>query len=69
MDNISLTDQDVAERVPRCRSRPPPGHRRRRWRALALVGVVAALAAVGGEQVWRAGEHPAAGRPRRRRSP
>ncbi len=60
MDNISLTDQDVAERTQVAEGRRPPVRRRRRWGALALVGVIAALAAVGGERGWRAGDRPAA---------
>ncbi len=58
MDNLSLTDQDVAERARVADGASTPVHRRRRWRGAALVGVLAALAAVGGEQAWRAGEHP-----------
>ncbi len=60
MDNISATDQDVAERARVADGSRFPARRGRRWRALALVGVVAMLAALGGERVWRAGEHPAA---------
>ncbi len=60
MDNISLTDQDVAERTHVAGDSRPPIRRRRRWRALALVGVLAILAAVGGERAWRAGQRPAA---------
>ncbi len=59
MDNISLSDQDLAERTQVADDSATPVRRRRPWRALALVGVVAMLAAMGGEQVWRAGEHPA----------
>ncbi|HEY6434022.1 MAG TPA: efflux RND transporter periplasmic adaptor subunit [Acetobacteraceae bacterium] len=59
MDNLSLTGQDVAERARIADGARLPVHRRRRWRGAALVGIVAALAAVGGEQAWRAGEHPA----------
>ena len=57
MDNISVIDQDVAERV--AGDSRPLIRRRRRWPALALVGVMAMLAAAGGERVWRAGERPA----------
>ena len=60
MDNISLSDQDVAERARVADDGRSPIRRRRRWRALALFGVVAVIAAVGGEQVWRAGQQPAA---------
>ena len=65
MDNISLSDQDVAERARAADDSRPPVRRRRRWRALAVFGVVAVLAAVGGEQIWRA--DATAGRRRRRR--
>jgi RND family efflux transporter MFP subunit len=58
MDNLALTEQDVAERTGVADDSLPPVRRRRPWRALALVGVVAMLAAVGGAQIWRAGEHP-----------
>jgi membrane fusion protein, multidrug efflux system len=60
MDNISLTDQDVAERAGFADDSGPPVRRHRRWRALAVVGVVAMLAAAGGEHVWRDGAPPAA---------
>jgi multidrug efflux system membrane fusion protein len=63
MDNISLSDQVVAERVPAADRGPPPIRRRRRWGALALFGVVAVLAVVGGEQVWHSRQQPAAGPP------
>ena len=60
MDNISLSDQDVAERARAADDSRSPVRRRRPWRALAVLGVVAVIAAVGGEQVWRAGQQPAA---------
>ena len=60
MDNLSLTDQDVAERARVAGDNRPTVRPRRRWHALALVGILATLAAVGGERVWRAGKHPAA---------
>jgi membrane fusion protein, multidrug efflux system len=64
MDNISLSDQDVAERVAAAdRGPPPPIRRRRRWGILAAFGVLAIVAVVGGEQVWRAREQPAAAAP------
>ncbi len=60
MDNISLSDQDVAERARVVDDSRPPVRGRRRWRALSLVGAVAILAVVGGERTWRAGPGPAA---------
>ena len=61
MDNISLGDQDAAERVRVAGGGPPPASRRGQRRALALVGVVVfALAAAGGERVWRGGERAVA---------
>jgi membrane fusion protein, multidrug efflux system len=63
MDNISLADPDIAERTLVSGDDRSPIRRRRPWRALALVGVVAMLAALGGEHVWRAGEQPAAAPP------
>jgi multidrug efflux system membrane fusion protein len=59
MDNISLADQDVAERSLVSDDSYPPIRRQGRWRALALVGILAVLAAVGGARFWQAGEHPA----------
>jgi membrane fusion protein, multidrug efflux system len=59
MDHISLRDQDLAEHSQVAGDGATPVRRRRPWRALALVGVAAVLAAMGGEHVWRAGEHPA----------
>ena len=61
MDNISLPDQDVTERTRVAGDSYRPVRGRRQW--LALVGVMAMLAAVGGARVWRAGEHPAAAPP------
>ncbi len=60
MDNFSLTDQDLTERARVDGNGVLPTRRRTWWRGLALVGVVAALAGVGGEQAWRAGQHPPA---------
>jgi multidrug efflux system membrane fusion protein len=60
MDSISVSDQDVAERTQVAGDTAVPVRRRRPWRALAIVGIVAMLAALGGRQVWRAGERPAA---------
>jgi hypothetical protein len=52
MDNLSLSDQDVAERA-RAADGGLPRRPRRRWRALAVFAVLAIVAAVGGQQVWR----------------
>jgi multidrug efflux system membrane fusion protein len=63
MDNMSLTDQDVAERTSVADDGRMPVRRRGRWRALALFGVVAILAAVGavgGDRIWWSSERPAA---------
>ncbi|MGD0105756.1 MAG: efflux RND transporter periplasmic adaptor subunit [Rhodopila sp.] len=65
MDSISLSAQDVAERTSPADDahpsmRPPPMRPRRRWRALAVFAVLAIIAAVGGEQVWRARQVPPA---------
>ena len=60
MDNISLSDQDVAESARAADDSRSPVRRRRRWRALAVFGVVAVIAAVGGEQIWHARQQPAA---------
>lgn len=58
MDNISLTDQDDAERARAFDGGRPP--RRRRWRAVAAVLVLAVAAAVAGERLWRADQPPPA---------
>src|SRR5580658_21040 len=69
MDSISLAGQDVAERTPVSDGEwvaddsRPPARRARKWSALALVGVVAVLAAVGGARIWHPGEPPAAAPP------
>jgi multidrug efflux system membrane fusion protein len=63
MDNVALVDQEVVERTGVADDSLAPTRRPRRWGMLALVGVVAVLAAVGGARVWRAGEHPAAAPP------
>ena len=65
MDSISLSDQDVAERTRVADDGRPamraPARPRRRWRAIAVFAVLAIIiAAVGGEQVWRARELPPA---------
>jgi multidrug efflux system membrane fusion protein len=54
MDNFSLSGQDIAERSSGADGSRPPIRRRRRWGALAVFGILAVVAAVGGEQVWRA---------------
>ena len=46
MDNISLSDQDVAERARTADAGRSPIRRRRRWGALAVFGVAAVIAAV-----------------------
>ena len=63
MDNTSLTEQDVAERTGVADDSYRPVRRRRSWRALAIAGVMAMLAAVGGVHAWRTGEHHAAAPP------
>jgi membrane fusion protein, multidrug efflux system len=63
MDNISLSDQDVAERISAADHGPPPIRRRRGWAALVVFGALAILAVTGGEQVWRARQQPAAAAP------
>ena len=66
MDSISLADQDIAERAAVSDGEGfdgdirPAASRQRRWRALALAGVLATLAAVGGDRIWRSSEQPAA---------
>ena len=63
MDNTSLTDQDVVERASMADDSRPSRRRRVPWRAAALVGAVAIVAAVAGEQAWRADERPPAAPP------
>ena len=63
MDDISLSDQDVAESARAADDSRSPVRRRRRWGALAVFGVVAVIAAVAGEQIWHAGQQPAAAPP------
>ena len=60
MDDISISDQDVAERIGLAGDNATPVRRRGPWRGLALLGIVAIVAALGGEQVWRSGQHAAA---------
>ena len=59
MDNISLSDQDVAESARAADDSRSPVRRRRRWGVLAVLGVAAVIAAVAGEQIWHAGQQPA----------
>jgi multidrug efflux system membrane fusion protein len=59
MDNISLTDQDVAERTRVALDSRLPLRRRRRWRALGLAGM-ATLVAIAAGRAWLADRHPAA---------
>jgi hypothetical protein len=59
MDNISRSDQDVAER-PRTVDKSRFPIRRRRWGALAVFGVLAAaIAAVGSDLRWQRSRRPA----------
>src|SRR5581483_8952330 len=60
MDNFPLTSQDLAERVRIEGGGVSSARRPKRWRGVALIAVLAALAGVGGSQVWRADHRPAA---------
>jgi multidrug efflux system membrane fusion protein len=60
MDNISLSDQDAAERSRAAGDVLPPKHPRRRWRGLAVLAVLMVIAGVGGERVWHASQPPPA---------
>jgi multidrug efflux system membrane fusion protein len=60
MDNVSLSDQDIAERTRVAEDGQRAGRPRRRWRALSVFVVLAVLAALGGERFWRAREQPGA---------
>ena len=59
MDNVSLTSQDLAERTRVADGGVTPARRPTWWRGIALAVVLAALAGVGGSQVWRADHRPA----------
>ena len=64
MDNVSLSDQEVAAREPAADDHRPPARTpfirlARRWRVLAVLAVLVVMAA-GGEQVWQARPVPAA---------
>lgn len=63
MDNFSLSGQDVVERTRGVDDVHRPMRRRGRWRALAVLAVLAIAAAVGGEQAWHAGQPPPAAPP------
>jgi len=63
MDNLSLNDQDVAERARLEDDGQLPMRPRRRWRGLAALAVLAIAAVVGGQQVWRDRRQPAAAAP------
>ena len=59
MDNVSLTSQDLVERTRVADGGVTPARRPTWWRGIALAVVLAALAGVGGGQVWRADHRPA----------
>jgi membrane fusion protein, multidrug efflux system len=63
MDDLSLTDLDVSGRARVGGGSGRSTRHTRRWRALGLAVVVAALAAVAGMRAWLAAEHPAAAPP------
>jgi multidrug efflux system membrane fusion protein len=63
MDNLSLIEQDVAERTRVADGGRLPMRPRRRWRGLAAFAVLTIVAAVGGQQVWRDRQRPAAAPP------
>jgi multidrug efflux pump subunit AcrA (membrane-fusion protein) len=59
MDNLSLIDRDLAERARVDGSGILPTRRRTWWPGVALIAVLAALAGVGGEWLWRSSYHAA----------
>ena len=59
MDNLSLIDQDLAERARVDGSGILPTRRRTWWPGVVLIAVLAALAGVGGEWLWRSSHHAA----------
>jgi membrane fusion protein, multidrug efflux system len=63
MDNLSLSDQDVAERTRIADDARPSSRRRRPWRALTVLAVLVIAAAIGGQQVWFGHQQPAAAPP------
>ncbi len=62
MDNISLTDQDAAERARISEDGLRPVRRGRWWSGLVFLGLVIALAA-GGQHLWRTGDNHVAAPP------
>ncbi len=63
MDNISLSDQDIAERAREADDGGSSGRRRTGWRAASIFVVLAIVAAVAGEKLWRGREQPPAAPP------
>ena len=57
MDNLSLSDQDLAERARVDGRGIIPARRRRWWAGVAVIAAVAALADVGGEWLKRSSHH------------
>lgn len=60
MDNISLSDQDFAERAIAGEDGRPSIRPRRRWPALAILAGLAAVAAVGADRPWQSPQQPPA---------
>jgi RND family efflux transporter MFP subunit len=60
MDNVSLSEQDLAERARAVDAARPAGRPRGRWRAPAIFVVLAIIVAAGGERFWRGHEQAAA---------
>ncbi len=60
MTDITVAEPELAERTRTVDDGRPPAPRTRRWRAVLVAGVLAALAAVGGERAWRGAPTPAA---------
>jgi RND family efflux transporter MFP subunit len=58
MDNISLGGRDVAERARAADEARPARRAGRWWTALGVLVVLAIVAPIAGEQVWRAHESP-----------
>jgi membrane fusion protein, multidrug efflux system len=55
MDNLSLTDQDTAERTS-----PPDIRRRGRWPSILLAAVILSALGAGAARLWPPASHPAA---------